>query len=800
MANQPSLFDQNDEDKQPLTHSNQSPETVEIGDQDEDIAKHLEKAYISYAYSVVNDRALPSVTDGLKPVQRKIIFAMHELGITSTGNQKKSARIVGDTLGKYHPHGDAPTYDALVRLSQNFVMRYQLIIGIGNFGSRDGDSPGAMRYTESRLSDYSNLLLPDINQNTVDFIPNYDGSETEPKYLPARLPFILMNGASGIAVGMATNIPPHNLTEVSKAAISILKGKIKESDTIEVKTKKLMEHIQGPDFPVYGQIISSSDAIEKAYRTGHGSIKLRAKWKIEQLARGQWQMIVTELPYEVSVASILAKLNKLTDPKPAEGKKEITAKQKQLKQISNDLIEAARDESGKEYAVRLIIEPKTSKVDPNALIAFLLKNTDLETSYSLNLTMIGYDSRAVRKSLYDVLNEWCQFRFDHASRRTQHRYDNITHRIHILEGRLIVHLNIDEVIRVIREAEDPDKELMAAFGLTEIQAKDILEIRLRQLARMEGIKIEKELSESKELQAYLRNLLDDRNAMISLIVDEINADIKKYGDARRTTIEHGQVYEMAAPVQQDEDIAIVLSVNGWLRRKSGHELDVSSLAFKDGDSLHTHLNTSSLTPVIAFDTTGRAITLPTAEIASFRGDGTPISSLITVQPGAKVAHFISAPESTLGFFSNDDGYGFISKIENLVSRQKAGRAFYKLQDGEKLLHPVLLKPTDTHIAAYATDGKFAVIPLDQFKELPGGRGVVSLKVASPNKVGTIFALNLQDTIVVEGEGKLGKQYAEKIKGDALQAFVTDRAKKGKALPYKFEVAKLSVMEIETDGK
>ncbi|MGP1715790.1 MAG: DNA topoisomerase IV subunit A [Methylophilus sp.] len=799
MANQPSLFDQNNENPEALTHSNQTSETVELGDQDKDIAQHLEYAYVNYAYSVVNDRALPSVTDGLKPVQRKIIYAMHELGITPLGNQKKCARIVGDTLGKYHPHGDAPTYEALVRLSQEFVMRYQLIVGIGNFGSRDGDSAGAMRYTESRLSEYSNLLLPDINQNTVDFIPNYDGSETEPKYLPARLPFILLNGASGIAVGMATNIPPHNLTEISKAAIAILKGKIKDSDSIEVKIKKLMEHVQGPDFPVHAQIISSPEEIEKVYRTGTGSIKLRAKWTIEQLARGQWRMIITELPYEVSAANILAKLNKLTDPKVPDGKKEFTAKQKQLKQISNDLIDAARDESGKEYAVRLIIEPKNSKVDPNALIAFLLKQTDLDTSYSVNMTMIGYDSRAVRKNLYDVLSEWCQFRFDHASRRTQYRYDQISHRIHILEGRLIVHLNIDAVIKVIREADDPDKELMAAFGLTEVQAKDILEIRLRQLARMEGIKIEKELNESKELQAYLRNLLDDRDSMVSLIVDEINADIKKYGDVRRTTIEHGQIYESIAPVQQDDQIAIVLSKNGWLRKKSGHELELSSLSFKDGDSLHTSLNTTTLTPVIAFDTTGRAITVPTSEISSFRGDGTPIASLITVQPGAKVAHFISSPVTSLALFSNDAGYAFISKIENIVSKQKAGRAFYKIQDDEQLLAPVILKPTDTHVAVYSTEGKFAVIPLDQFKELPGGRGVVSLKVGTPNKVGTIFALNLQDTIIVEGEGKLGKQYAERIKGEALQSFVTDRAKKGKVLPYKFEVAKLSVLELENNG-
>lgn len=809
MANQPSLFDDNQEPQsgapavpaqpeiqQPqddVVHSNLTSKSVEAGEQEIDISDHLNFAYINYAYSVVHDRALPSLTDGLKPVQRKLIYAMQELGITPNGNQKKCARIVGDVLGKYHPHGDAPAYEALVRLTQDFTMRYQLIIGIGNFGSRDGDNPGAMRYTEARLSEYSTLLLNDISQSTVDFIPNYDGSETEPKELPARLPFILMNGAEGMAVGMATKIPPHNLTEVSKAAIAIFKGKIKETDSLDVKISKLMEYVQAPDFPVYAQIISPRKDIENMYKTGHGSIRLRAKWTIENLARGQWRIIINELPYQVSAASVVTKLVKLSDPQPEKGKKDITAQQKQMKQTINELIDLVRDEAGKEHAVRIVIEPKSSKVDQNTLIAFLLKNTDLETSYSANITMIGYDSRACRKNLYDILYEWTQFRFQTATRRTQHRLDHVTHRIHILEGRLIVHLNIDEVIRVIREADDPEVELMEAFKLTQIQAKDILEIRLRQLARLEAIKIEKDLEQARSEQAYLQNLLDNRDAMVSMIVDEMNADIKKYGDARRTTIEEPQTYHAIAAPVIDEPITIVLSENGWLRKKSGHDLDEASLSFKTGDALHTILKTSSATPVVAIDSTGRAITIPVGDISSFRGDGTPVASIVTLQPGAKVSHLISASETSMALFANDEGYAFLSKFGNIVSKQKAGRAFYKLQDAEQLLPPVFLKPTDTHVAVASTDNKLAVIALDQFKELPGGRGVVSLKLTPPAKIGTIFALSLNDTVLVNGEGKLGKQYSEKIKGESLQSFVSPRAKKGKLLPYKFQIISMDLM-------
>lgn len=803
MANQPTLFDQDDQKPDSNVHPTSAESTI-ADETEQDIGEHLHDSYLNYAYAVVHERALPSLTDGLKPVQRKIIFAMNELGITPTGNQKKCARIIGDVIGKYHPHGDVPSYDALARLTETFTMRYAPVIGIGNFGSRDGDKAAAMRYTEARLSIYSPLLLTDLNQNTIDMVPNYDKSEIEPKELPARLPFILMNGATGVAVGMATNIPPHNLSEVSKAAIAVLKGKIKETDPLDTKIQKLMEFIKGPDFPVHAQVISDHKDIAKAYMNGKGSIYLRSRYQIENLARGQWRLVFTEIPYEVCAKNVIIKLNEIADPKPAKDKKagkeknDITPKQKDLKQRYFDLIESIADESGKDTPVRLVIEPKTSNVDPNALLAFLFTNTDLERSYPINMTMIGYDGRALRKNLYEILSEWTQFRFDHATRRTQHRYEHITHRIHILEGRLIAFLRIDEVIKVIRESDDPEAELMSAFGLTEIQAKDILEIRLRQLAKLEGFKLEKELNESKDTQAYLRGLLDDRGLMVAMIVDEMNTDIKKYGDDRKTLIEHAPKMEMVDGPVADDPVSIVLSKNGWLRKKAGHDLDLTALSYKDGDSLHTHLATSTATPVVAFDSAGRAITLPIADIGGFRGDGTPIASLITIQPGVKIAHCVSASAETMFMFANDQGYAFISKMDNLVSRQKAGRAFYKLQADEVLLPPAIIRPTDTHIAALSTDGKLAVIPLDQFKELPGGRGVTSLKVTAPAKVGTIFALNLQDTVIIEGDGKLGKKYSEKMKGENLQSYVTDRAKKGRALPYKFVIEKISVLEQSTN--
>ena len=465
------------------------------------LAHYAERAYLEYALSVVKGRALPDVCDGAKPVQRRILYSMQRMGLGHTGpgaagipKPVKSARVVGDVLGRFHPHGDQAAYDALVRMAQDFARRYPLIDGQGNFGSRDGDGAAAMRYTEARLSPIARLLMDEIDEGTVDFIPNYDGSTEEPRQLPARLPFALLNGASGIAVGLATEIPSHNLREVSAAAIALIRNENLTDD-------ELYALVPGPDYPGGGQIISSAADIRDAYASGRGSLKVRARWKIEDLARGQWQLVVTELPPGVSSQRVLEEIEELTNPKVKTGKKALSADQVQLKASILAVLDAVRDESGKQDAVRLVFEPKSRTVAQDELITQLLAHTSLETSAPINLTMVGRDGRPTQKSLRQMFAEWIDFRQVTVARRSQHRLDRVLARIHVLEGRQLVLLNIDEVIRIIRESDEPKPALIARFGLSDRQAEDILDIRLRQLARLEAIKIEQELKTLREALA-----------------------------------------------------------------------------------------------------------------------------------------------------------------------------------------------------------------------------------------------------------------------------------------------------------
>ena len=447
------------------------------------LSNYAERAYLDYAISVVKGRALPELADGQKPVQRRILFSMNEMNLKADAKPVKSARVVGDVLGKFHPHGDQSAYDALVRLAQNFSLRYPLIDGQGNFGSRDGDGAAAMRYTEARLTKIASLLLDEINQGTVDFIPNYDGSMEEPALLPARLPFVLLNGASGIAVGMATEIPSHNLKEVAAASIAVLKNpKISEEEVLSL--------IPGPDFPGGGQIISSTEEISEIYKIGRGSLKVRARWTIEELARGQWKLVINELPPNTSSQKVLQEIEELTNPKVKTGKKTLTAEQNSLKQATLALLDSVRDESSKDAAERIVIEPKTKNIDETEFSNFLLANTSLESNASINLVMIGTDGRPRQKGILSIIQEWAQFRIETVTRRTQHRLGKVKDRIHILEGRQLVLLNIDKVIQIIRNSDEPKIDLMDAFKLSDRQAEDILEIRLRQLARLEAIKIE----------------------------------------------------------------------------------------------------------------------------------------------------------------------------------------------------------------------------------------------------------------------------------------------------------------------
>lgn len=744
------------------------------------LGHYAERAYLDYAVSVVKGRALPDVSDGQKPVQRRILFAMSEMGLDADAKPVKSARVVGDVLGKYHPHGDQSAYDALVRLAQDFSMRYPLIDGQGNFGSRDGDGAAAMRYTEARLTPISKLLLDEIDEGTVDFAPNYDGSFQEPKLLPARLPFLLLNGASGIAVGLATEIPSHNLREVAAAAAHLIRHP-------KTTHAELMGMLPGPDFPGGGQIISSAAEISAAYETGRGSLKVRARWKIEELARGQWQLVVTELPPNTSGQKVLEEIEELTNPKIKLGKKSLTPEQLQTKQTMLALLDAVRDESGKDAPVRLVFEPKSSRIDQTEFVNSLLAHTSLESNAALNLVMIGADGRPRQKGLLEILHEWIGFRFATVTRRTRHRLMKVDDRIHILEGRMIVFLNIDEVIRIIRESDEPKAALMSAFGLSERQADDILEIRLRQLARLEKIKIEKELATLREEKTKLEELLANESAMRRQIVKEIEADAKQYGDERRTLIQQEKRATFEARVV-DEPVTVVVSQRGWVRALKGHGLDVAGFTFKDGDSLYAAFQCRTPDMLIAWGSTGRVYSVPVSTLPGGRGDGVPVTSLIELEAGTHLMHYYAASADQPLLLASSAGYGFIARVGDMVSRVKAGKSFMTIDEGSAPLAPMPVLPQASQVACLSSTGRLAVFGLDEMKTLTaGGRGIILMGLDEGEKLAQALAIGPAG-VVLMGSGRGGKPQEEKFAGTALAPHLGKRARRGRAPETRLKIA------------
>ncbi|MDS0860575.1 DNA topoisomerase IV subunit A [Burkholderia pseudomultivorans] len=743
------------------------------------LGNYAEQAYLSYAVSVVKSRALPDVCDGQKPVQRRILFAMNEMGLGPDAKPVKSARVVGDVLGKYHPHGDQSAYDALVRLAQDFSLRYPLIDGQGNFGSRDGDGAAAMRYTEARLTPISKLLLDEIDQGTVDFMPNYDGSFEEPKTLPSRMPFVLLNGASGIAVGLATEIPSHNLREVAAAAVALIRNP-------KLSHAELMNLIPGPDFPGGGQIISSDAEIAAAYETGRGSLKVRARWKIEDLARGQWQLVVTELPPNTSGQKVLEEIEELTNPKLKLGKKTLTPEQLNTKKAMLDLLDAVRDESGKEAAVRLVFEPKSRTIDQTEFVNSLLAHTSLESNATLNLVMIGADGRPGQKGLLTILDEWVKFRQQTMTRRCRHRLGKVDDRIHILEGRMIVFLNIDEVIRIIRESDEPKAALMNAFGLTERQADDILEIRLRQLARLEKIKIEKELEALRDEKAKLEDLLANDNAMKRLMIKEIEADAKQYGDDRRTLIQQEKRATFEAKVV-DEPVTVVVSQKGWVRALKGHGLDPASFSFKAGDSLYAAFQCRTPDRLIAWGSSGRVYSVDVSVLPGGRGDGVPVTSLIELESGSHLMHYYAAAADQPLLLASSNGFGFIAKVGDMVSRVKAGKAFMTIDAGAVPLAPMPVLPNATQVACLSSGGRLLVFGIDEMKTLSGGGRGVTL-MALDDKETLVQALAIDPAgVVLIGTGRGGKVQDETLSYAGLAPHVGKRARKGRTPDTKLKV-------------
>ena len=747
------------------------------------LATFAERAYLDYAISVVKGRALPDVCDGQKPVQRRILFAMNELGLNAAAKPRKSAAVVGDVLGKLHPHGDQSVYDALVRMAQDFSLRYPLIDGQGNFGSRDGDGAAAMRYTEARLTPIAKLLMEEIDMGTVDFQPNYDGSTEEPKLLPSRLPFVLLNGASGIAVGMATEIPSHNLSEVATAAVAIIRNP-------KLTHEELMAIVPGPDFPGGGQIITSPTAISDIYRSGRGSVKVRATWKIEDMARGQWQAVVTELPHGTSSQRVLEEIEELTNPKIKLGKKSLSPDQLALKQTVLAMLDTVRDESGREAPVRLVFEPKSKNQDQTEFTNMLLAHTSLETSVSINLVMIGGDGKPRQKALGDILREWIDFRFTTITRRSQFKLQKVDDRIHILEGREAILLNIDKVIKIIRESDEPKPALMDAFRLSERQADDILEIRLRQLARLETIKIQQELSELRSEKSTLQDLLDNPSSMKRLVIREIEADEKQFGDKRRTLIEVAEKAVVETKVI-DEPVTVVISQKGWVRARTGHGHDAAQFTFKASDGLYDTFECRTVDTLLVFGSNGRIYSVPVSALPGARGDGVPITTLVELASGTRVLHYFAGPADVTLLLASTAGYGFTAKSGDMVSRTRGGKSFITLDEGDEPLTPRPVTAGASAIACLSEKGRVLVFGIDEIKSLTaGGRGVILMELEKNEKLLAAQPIS-QRGVIVSGIGRGAKAQEILLSASGLAVHIGKRARKGKGLESKIKATTLT---------
>ena len=764
------------------------------------LATYAQRAYLEYALSVVKGRALPDVCDGQKPVQRRILYSMSRMGLgfggangNSGAKPVKCARVVGDVLGRFHPHGDQAAYEALVRMAQDFSQRYPLIDGQGNFGSRDGDGAAAMRYTEARLAKITSLLLDEIDEGTVDFAPNYDGSTDEPRQLPARLPFNLLNGASGIAVGLATEIPSHNLREVADACIALIKNP-------KLSQEELLELIPGPDYPGGGQITSTAAEIAEAYRSGRGSLKVRARWKIEELARGQWQLVVTELPPGVSTQRVLEEIEELTNPKVKAGKKTVSQEQNQQKATLLAVLDGVRDESSKDAAVRLVCEPKTSRIEQQELITTLLAHTSLETSSPVNLTAVGLDGRPTQKSLRQMLFEWTEFRQITVERRSKHRLAKVLDRIHILEGRQTVLLNIDEVIALIRQSDEPKPALMARFGLSERQAEDILEIRLRQLARLEAIKIEQELSALRQEQEKLQEILASPAALRRLMIKEIESDAKTFSDARRTLIQAEKKAVLEVRVV-DEPVTVVVSEKGWVRVQKGQGHEASSFVFKAGDGLYATFECRTVDTLLAFGSNGRVYSVAVSLLPGGRGDGQPITSLLDLETGTQLLYYFAGPVDARLLLSSSGGYGFMATVEDMISRLKAGKAFVTCNAPEALCRPSVVAASAgtapllpaTHVACVSTGGRILCFEISELKIMSnGGRGLMLIDLQDKDSLAGAAAYTR--SVRIEGLGRGGKQREETLEIRSLNNARGVRARKGKAADFGFKPVSVTRVE------
>ncbi len=716
-----------------------------------------EKAYLDYSMYVIMDRALPHIGDGMKPVQRRIIYAMSELGLKAGTKYKKSARTVGDVLGKFHPHGDSACYEAMVLMAQPFSYRYPLVDGQGNWGAPDDPkSFAAMRYTESRLTAFSNLLLAEVGQGTVDWVPNFDGTLDEPSVLPARVPHVLLNGTTGIAVGMATDIPPHNLREVASAAVRLLEN---SRTTID----ELCEHVKGPDYPTDAEIITPRADLLKIYETGHGSVRMRARWE-----KDDGDIVVTALPHQASGNKVLEQI----------------AAQMQAKKLP--MVEDLRDESDHENPTRLVIVPRSNRIDVEQLMNHLFATTDLERSYRVNMNVIGLDGRPQVKNLKQMLGEWLQYRTDTVRRRLEYRLEKVNKRLHLLDGLLIAFLNIDEVIHIVRTEDEPKPVLMARFALTEVQADYILDTKLRQLARLEEMKIRAEQEELAKEKTQLEKTLGSERRLKTLVKNELLADAEEYGDDRRSPIvarEAAQALNETALISADP-ITVVLSEKGWIRAGKGHELDPAGMSYKAGDSFKAAARGKSNQMATILDSTGRAYSVQSHTLPSARGQGEPLSGRVNPIAGASFEAVMMGAGSDLYLMASDAGYGFVTTLGEMEGRNKAGKAVLKLPSGAKVLVPQKVADYDKDlIVAVSNEGRLLVFPLKELPQMARGKG---------NKIIGINAAKLMTreefvvgVAVVSVGGSLtlyaGKRHMT-LKFSDLEHYMGERGRRGNKLP------------------
>lgn len=716
-----------------------------------------EKAYLNYSMYVILDRALPHIADGLKPVQRRIVYGMSQLGLNAGAKFKKSARTVGDVLGKFHPHSDVACYEAMVLMAQSFSYRYPLILGQGNWGSVDDPkSFAAMRYTEAKLTSYAELLLKELEDGTVDWSPNFDGTLEEPVRLPSRLPNVLLNGSTGIAVGMATDIPPHNLTEVAQACIHLL-------DHPKASLQDVCKYIKGPDFPTRAEIITPMEAIFDMYKTGTGSIKARALYeKVDD------EIIITALPYQVSSAKVLTQI----------------ADQMQAKKLP--MVTNLRDESDHEEPVRLVISLKSNRTDVDALMSHLFASTDLEHSYRVNLNMIGLDGRPRVKSLLDILTEWLEYRLKTVRRRLEYRLGKVLARLHILDGLLVAYLNLDRVIWIIRNADHPKKPLMAEFQISEIQAEAILETKLRHLAQLEEMKIRGEQSELQQEKESLEDILSSDARLKRLVRQEIQADMKRHGDDRYSAIVHRASAKAFSETEVlvNEPITVILSEKGWIRAGKGHELDGTQLSFKTGDHFLSQVRGRTNQPVILLDSSGRSYSLPAHTLPSARGQGEPLTSRLKPTEGSSFKTLLMGNEEELYLLASNQGYGFLIQLSDLITKNRQGKVVVTLSEGAHLLEPVMVKNLEAQfVAAVGSNGHLLLFPLKDLPILSKGRGnkLMQLNSSKNETLIDLVILDKQDALKLHGTRR---EFTLNPKD--LTAYYGERGRRGRRLPDAFK--------------